>query len=108
MAGSDGRESRLDRIERILEQAVEHSRMTDQRLDGVTERLDGVTERLNGVTERLDRLTERHEALAQAVELLSTMHRDNEQRFAQLADVMTRLIRIVQNHEQRLDDLEQG
>jgi archaellum component FlaC len=87
MAGSDGRESRLDRIERILEQAVERGRMTDQRLDGVTERL-------NGVAERLDRLTERHEALAQAVELLSTMHRDNEQRFAQLADVMTRLIPI--------------
>lgn len=51
------------------------------------------------IDERLDRLAERHEGLANAVELLTSMHRENEERFATLA-------RIAIEHERRLDRLE--
>jgi predicted nuclease with TOPRIM domain len=58
------------------------------------------------IDERLERLTERTEALTQSVELLASMHKDNEQRMAVLAESMTKLADAVLNHEHRLDDLE--
>jgi hypothetical protein len=78
------------------------------------------------IDERLTRLAERHETLTQSVELLLAMQRSNEERFAkseerfeqfrtrteerfiQLMDAMTRLVRIVETHEHRLEDLEGG
>lgn len=60
------------------------------------------------IDERLEKLTQRHEALTQTVEIIAGMQRANEQRIAQLMDVMNRLVRIVESHEHRLDDLEGG
>ena len=62
--------------------------------------------------ERLDRLAERHEALTQTVELAAGMQRDNEklhkqneQRVAQMMDAVTRLANIAAEHDERLEDL---
>jgi hypothetical protein len=55
------------------------------------------------IDERLERLTERHEALAQSVEVMTVMHRENEQRLGQIMDSMNRLINVVEAHEHRLD-----
>ena len=52
------------------------------------------------------RLQERHEALAQSLELLKSLHTDNERRIGQLMDTMNRLANIVISHDQRLDNLE--
>ena len=52
------------------------------------------------------RLQERQEALAQSLELLKSLHTDNERRIGQLMDTMNRLANIVISHDQRLDDLE--
>ena len=76
---------RLDRIEATLEQLA----IADQRLQ-----------------KRQEALQERQEALAQSVELLTSLHRDNETRVAALMDTMNRLANIVISHDQRLDDLE--
>jgi hypothetical protein len=65
-------------------------------------------------------IDEKLAALTQSVELLATMHRDNEQRIVQLAErnarlegLVTeiaegtaRLLRVVEFHEQRISDLE--
>ena len=74
--------------------------------------------------ERLDRLTERVEAIAQSVELLTTLHRDLEQRadaraaetaarfsetaarFSETLQFINRLAHVAEAHEQRLDNLE--
>jgi acetolactate synthase small subunit len=55
------------------------------------------------IDERLERLTERHETLAQSVEVMTVMHRENEQRLGQIMDSMNRLINVVEAHEHRLD-----
>ena len=57
--------------------------------------------------ERLDRLIERHEALTQSVELITSMQRDNEERMTKLIDAVASLVRIVQDHERRIEGLEQ-
>jgi hypothetical protein len=46
----------------------------------------------------------RLEALAQSLELVVGLHRDNEKRLAQVMDTMNRLGRIIEIHEQRLDE----
>ena len=51
-------------------------------------------------------IDERLEALTHSVELLGGLHKDNEQRMAQLMDTMNRLANIVIVHEQRISDLE--
>jgi hypothetical protein len=48
-------------------------------------------------------IDERLEALAQSLELVVSLHRDNERRLAQVMDTMNRLGRIIESHEQRLD-----
>ncbi|MGA2195699.1 MAG: hypothetical protein ABSH40_10545 [Bryobacteraceae bacterium] len=74
--------------------------------------------------ERLDRLTERVDAIAQSVELLTTLHRDLEQKadaraadtaarfadtathFAETLQFINRLAHVAEAHEQRPDNLE--
>ena len=55
-------------------------------------------------------IDERIEALTQSVELLSRMHQDNEKRynrmFEQLISMTDRLIRIAEDHDDRLRRLE--
>jgi hypothetical protein len=65
------------------------------------------------IDERLEKLTERHEALTQTVELMAAENRAGfarlqrvEQILGQLAQSMDTLARVVELHEQRLDDLE--
>jgi NCAIR mutase (PurE)-related protein len=76
------------------------------------------------IDKRLERLTERVEAIAQSIELLSTLHADNERvtrqgfetltslhadterQIAQLTATMNRLGNIIIGHEQRIEDLE--
>jgi hypothetical protein len=60
--------------------------------------------------ERLDRITERHEALAQTVELWVAESREWRAKadplIVNLADAMTRLAKITENHEHRIVHLE--
>jgi hypothetical protein len=72
------------------------------------------------IDKRLDKLTERHEALTQAVEIIASMQRDNEKRFAEnerrfaenekrfekLTDLFGGLLGIVKQHEIRLNNLD--
>ena len=76
------------------------------------------------IDERLDRLTERHEALTQTVEIIASMHSENEKRFAEmrrenekrfaeneqrfqkLTELFGGLLGIVKQHELRLNNLE--
>jgi hypothetical protein len=58
------------------------------------------------IDERLDRLIERHEALTQTVEIIASMQRENEKRFAEserrfgkLTDLFGGLLEIVKQHE---------
>ena len=67
------------------------------------------------IDERLERLAERHEALTQTVEVLAGMQRQNEKLFArneermgQLMDAVNRIVRVLESHERRLEDLEGG
>jgi hypothetical protein len=53
-------------------------------------------------------IDERLEALTQSVELLASLHRDNESRLGQLMETMTRLGNIVIAHEARIEKLEGG
>lgn len=83
---------RLDRIEAAIEQLV----AADRRLQ----------DRQQALQDRQEALQDRQEALAQSVELLTSLHTDNERRIAQIMDTMNRLANIVISHDQRLDDLE--
>ena len=67
---NDHPSSRLDRIEAAIEQLA----AADRRMQ-----------------ERQEVLHERQEALVQSVELLASIHRENETRVAQLMDTMNRL-----------------
>lgn len=65
------------------------------------------------IEQRLQWLEERHEALSQTVEILMSMQRENEKRFAEITrnfelvlDSIKRLGNIAGADEQRLDDLE--
>ncbi len=65
--------------------------------------------------EQLQKLTERQQALTETVELMAAMQRDNQERFAKheerfdrIADMLERLTAIVESHERRLSDLEEG
>jgi hypothetical protein len=65
------------------------------------------------IEERLEKLTERHEALTQTVEIIATMQKDNERRFAetdrrmgQVLEAITQLGHIAESHDHRLDNLE--
>jgi hypothetical protein len=58
------------------------------------------------IDERLDRLIERHEALTQTVEIIASMQRENEKRFAEserrfgkLTDLFGGLLEIVKQNE---------
>ena len=55
------------------------------------------------IEERFEKLTERHEALTQTVEIMTAMQHENEQRMAQMMDVINRLANIAAAHEERLD-----
>jgi hypothetical protein len=71
-----------------------------------SDRLDRIEAMIAELAINDRRLQERHEALAQSLELLKSLHDDNERRIGQLMDSMNRLVNIVISHEQRLDDLE--
>lgn len=58
------------------------------------------------IDERLNKLAERHEALTQTVELLISMHQQNERRMGQALDAIIRLTNIAEAHDIRLDDRE--
>jgi hypothetical protein len=65
------------------------------------------------IDERLDKLTERHEALTQTVEIIASMQRENEKRFAEnekrfekLTDLFGGLLGIVKQPEIRLNNLD--
>ena len=60
------------------------------------------------IEERLEKLTERHEALTQTVEVLAGMRRKNQERMGQLMDAVTRIVRVPENHQHRLEGLEGG
>jgi hypothetical protein len=55
-------------------------------------------------------LDERIEALTQSLELLASLHRDNEAkyeaRFSRMMDAIERIARLVENHEHRINGLE--
>ena len=53
--------------------------------------------------ECFEKLRERHEALTETVEIMAAVQRENEQRMAQMMDVINRLANIVEAHEERLD-----
>ena len=57
-------------------------------------------------------IDQRIEALTQSVELLSQMHQDNEKRYAkqfdQLTSISESLARIAQDHDRRIERLENG
>jgi hypothetical protein len=66
------------------------------------------------IDERLDKLAERHEALTQTVEIIASMQRENERRFAEnekrmekLTDLFGGLLGMVKQHEIRLNNLDQ-
>lgn len=58
------------------------------------------------IDDRLDRLTERHEALTQTVEIIASMQKENERRVGSLTEAVSALVRIVESHERRLDNLD--
>ncbi len=51
-------------------------------------------------------IDDRLEALAQSVELLASMHKDNEARVAQIMDTMNRMGRILEKHDLDIDEHE--
>ena len=51
-------------------------------------------------------IDERLEALTQSVELLASLHRDNEKLMAQVLESIARLANVAAAHETRLNDLE--
>ena len=55
---------------------------------------------------RLEALVERHEALSQTVEIIASMHRDNEKLMAEMMLAMARLANTAQAHNGQLDDHE--
>lgn len=56
--------------------------------------------------ERIDRLTERHEALTYSVELLEGKLERLSGFVNEIAEGTVRLLRAVESHERRLNDLE--
>lgn len=56
--------------------------------------------------ERLEQLAARHEALTQAVELLAELHGQSDERLRQIMDAITRLTRIIESDDSRLQRLE--
>jgi Na+/phosphate symporter len=56
--------------------------------------------------ERLEKLGSGVDALTESVELISSLHRDNEKRMAQMMDAITRLAHIADIHDHRIEDLE--
>jgi hypothetical protein len=57
------------------------------------------------IDERLEKLTERHEALTQSVELLHSMHRDNEERWEKRFGQVTHDFEIVLDSIKRLENI---
>jgi len=51
-------------------------------------------------------IDERLEALTQSVELLASMHKENEKRTAAVMDTMNRMGRILEAHDLSIDDLD--
>ena len=75
----------------------------DERLDNIARNLDILTKM------HLDAEREREEAERERAEndrQYHTRFQKNEERLAQLMDGMSRIIRIIEIHEHRLDDLE--
>jgi len=67
------------------------------------------------VDERIERLTERHEALAATVELVEHQIQENSRHIERvvtlvegLTDNVTKLARVAEKHERRLDQLDGG
>jgi hypothetical protein len=56
--------------------------------------------------ERIEKLVERHEALTLTVELMATENRQMERRMGEIMDAITRLGRIAEAHEHRIERLE--
>ena len=55
---------------------------------------------------RLEALVRRHEALSQTVEIIASMHRDNEKLMAEMMLAMARLANTAQAHNVQLNDHE--
>jgi hypothetical protein len=60
-------------------------------------------------------IDQRLEALTHSVELLAAMHKDSEKRMQRLEELVTgiaegtaRLLHVIEVHEQRISDLEEG
>ena len=105
MPDSPNGESRLDRIERLLElQARDHAKSMDDHdkrmkdLDARMEVLHVNIESLHASASELHASSQRHEAAIAA--LLEAAKRDGEN--------IAALARIAESHERRLDDLEGG
>lgn len=52
-------------------------------------------------------LRDRMDALTHSVELLASMHRDTEKHMRELAEIVKPIARLVLEHEERLDRLEE-
>jgi len=89
---TNGNESRLDRVEHLLDRLAEQN---------------------DAANRRMDRMEERHQALSETVEIIAGMQRENEAIHRKNEELMTRaleaihsLARIAEAHEHRLDNLE--
>ena len=60
------------------------------------------------IDERLEKLVERHEALTQSVEMLTTDLRELKTLVSDIAEGTARLLHVVEVHERRISDLEEG
>lgn len=67
---------------------------------------DNSNARFERIEAILEDIARRHHGLTETVELLAAMQRDNLERFRQNEERFASLLRIVESHEHRLDDLE--
>ena len=80
---------------------------TDERLDKLAQQLDTLTRiHIDNDREYRERFRQMEERFDRDEELFQKRFQQNEVRLAQLMDTMTRLARIIEIHDQRLDDLE--
>jgi hypothetical protein len=60
------------------------------------------------IDQRLEKLVERHEALTQSGEMLATDLRELKTLVSDIAEGTARLLHVVEVHERRISDLEEG
>jgi uncharacterized protein (DUF3084 family) len=118
--GNEQGKSAFDEIWKILREVAARDEALAARQEALAARQEALAARDEALASRDESIERRHEALAQSVELLSAMHRDNEQQLArhentlgmtqqllaEAASHINALARIAESHQHRLDDLE--